>query len=94
MDVEAVLAYRLSMSRRTIKIRTIAMMLKQIDDMLQPTPGREAAATLRPSAPIAIASGDTQAGMRERSRRDASHSSPAPMRRLAANASRTLLPRS
>jgi len=31
--------YRFSMSRITTKIRTIAMRLKQIDEMLQPIPG-------------------------------------------------------
>ena len=70
----------------------IAMRLKQIDEMLQPTPAREAAATLKPSAAMATASGDTQEGMRDRSRRDASHRTAAPTRRVAANASRTLLP--
>jgi hypothetical protein len=66
----------------------IAMRLKQIDEMLHPTPGCVAAATLTPSDPMAIASVGTHAGTRDPSRFDANQSSSAPMMRVAARGRR------
>src|SRR5690348_14291471 len=76
------------MSRITTRISTMAMMLKQIEEMLQPTPGRVAAAVLTPSAPIAIASVATQGGTRVFSRFDANQRRAAPTRSVAESASR------
>ena len=68
----------------------MAIRLKQIDEMLQPTPRREATATLIPSDPIASASVGTHRGTRDRSRREANQSAIAPMMRVAARGSRML----
>ena len=80
--------YRFNISRSTTRISTIAMMLKQIDEMLQPIPGCVATATLTPSEPIAMASVGTHWGMRDFSRREAIQSSRAPTIRVAASGSR------
>ena len=71
----------------TVRISTIAIRLKQIDEMLQPMPCCDEAATLRPSAPIAIARGGTNRGTRERSRRDVNQSRSEPTTSVAARAS-------
>jgi len=68
----------------------IAMRLKQIDEILQPIPGRDATATLMPRDAIAMASVDTHRGTRDCSRREASQSSTAPTTSVAANGSRML----
>src|SRR4051812_12340588 len=80
-------AYRFRISRITRRMSTIAIRLKQIDEMLQPTPGSDDAATLRPSAPIAIASDGTHRGTRDRSRLDANHRRAAPTSSVADRAS-------
>ena len=64
----------------------MAMTLKQMDEMLQPMPGRDAAPTLMPSAAMAMARMETQPGTRDRSRRDANQSRVAPRSRVAASA--------
>ena len=80
--------YRLSISRITITIRMMAIRLKQIDEMLQPRPGCDAAAVLIPRAAIAIANVGTHCGTRARSRRDANQSRIAPTRSVAASTRR------
>ena len=72
----------------TDKIRMMAMRLKQIDEMLQPMPGCDAAAVLTPSDPMAMASVGTHFGTRDRSRRDANQSASAPTRSVAASVNR------
>ena len=69
-------------------MRMIAIRLKQIDEILQPMPGWVATPTLTPSDAIATASVGTQRGMRERSRREENHRSPAPMISVAASVRR------
>jgi hypothetical protein len=78
------------MSRITTTIKMIAMRLKQMDEILQPIPGREATATLTPKDAIAMASVGTHRGTRDRSRRDANQSSAAPTMSVAANGSRMI----
>ena len=68
----------------------IAMRLKQIDEILQPIPGREATPTLIPSDAIATASVGTHCGTRDRSRREANQSRTAPTMSVAATGSRML----
>lgn len=81
--------YRLRISRITRRMRTIAMMLKQMEEMLHPSPCCVLAAVLRPSEPIASARIGTQGGTRPRSRRDANHRTAAPTSSVAASVSLT-----
>jgi hypothetical protein len=73
----------------TRMISTIAMRLKQIEEMLQASPGWVLAAVLRPSDAIATARTGTHAGTRSRSRREATQSSAAPTSSVAASVSLT-----